>query len=145
MAHLRNTVPLSYWSFLSLCHPLTLYPCKLPYKFAQSIKYKILTTNKIKPIITVTSLISIKVLYHRINNSRILEQECKHFPKKKKKMEPPQNSRHQKGNNEASSVLRTHKNVRCTHTQFSNLCDLAPGICAVIKHPPEILDDGCHK
>jgi hypothetical protein len=61
LVHLHNTVPLSYWSFLSLylsvtlSFSLTLYPCKLLYKSAQSIKYKILTPNKIKSIITVTS------------------------------------------------------------------------------------------
>ena len=59
MVHLRNTVPLSYWYFLSLylsvtlSLSLTLYPCKLLYKTAQSVKYNILTPNKIKLIITV--------------------------------------------------------------------------------------------
>ena len=56
LVYLRNTVPLSYWSII-LSLSLTLYPSKLLYKTTQSIKYKILTTNKIKPIITVTFFI----------------------------------------------------------------------------------------
>ena len=63
LVHLRNTIPLSYWSFylsVALSLSLTVYPCKLLHKTAQSIKYKILTTNKIETL-TVINIISEKV------------------------------------------------------------------------------------
>jgi len=43
----------SHSLFVTLSLSLTLYPCKLLHKSAQSMKYKILTPNKIKLIITV--------------------------------------------------------------------------------------------
>ena len=46
-------------------------------------------------------------------------------------MDAHQNSRRQKVKTEASSVLRTP-------TQLNRLGVLAPGICAIIKHPPEL-------